>query len=131
MFVGYLAERRLVEMWFANRPVRMFDDHDRTHKDDRWLTYKRREFSIEVKSLQSTYTKETAAGWTGRFQVDASDCRGVQLPNGDQVETTCLVVIDVRFLPARLVLIIGKGLSQFSCRLYVLARFPQIVAALT
>lgn len=92
VLVGYLAERRLVEMWFADHPLRTFDDHDRTHKGDRWLTYKGREFSIEVKSLQSTYTKKVEGGWAGRFQVDASDCRTVRLPNGDSIATTCLVV---------------------------------------
>jgi hypothetical protein len=92
VLVGYLAERRLAEKWFRKYRLRRYDDHDRTHKGDRWLTYKGREFSIEVKSLQSNYVKEAEFGWTGRFQVDASDCREVKLPNGDVITTTCLVV---------------------------------------
>jgi hypothetical protein len=92
VLVGYLAEVRLMEKWFKDHPFRRYDDHDRTHKGDRWLTYKGREFSIEVKSLQSNYVKQVEGGWTGRFQVDASDCRTVSLPNGDKIATTCLVV---------------------------------------
>jgi hypothetical protein len=92
VLVGYLAEVRLMELWFKDYPFKRYDDHDRTHKGDRWITYKGREFSVEVKSLQSNYIKQTKEGWAGRFQVDASDCRAVTLPNGDVVTTTCLVV---------------------------------------
>jgi len=92
LFIGYLAERRLGEMWFPNEPLKKYDNHDRAKKGDRWVTYKGHELSIEVKSLQSNYVKKIAVGWEGRFQCDASDCRPVKLPNGDRLRTTCLVV---------------------------------------
>ena len=92
VLVGYLAEVRLMETWFLEHPMRRYDDHDRAHKGDRWITYKGREFSIEVKSLQSNSVRQVEGGWTGRFQVDASDCRTVTLPTGDKLTTTCLVV---------------------------------------
>lgn len=92
LFIGYLAERRLCELWFSGHPWTRYDDHDRKKKGDRWITYKGHEISIEIKSLQSNYTEQTKAGWKGRFQCDASDRRPVLLPNGDRLETTCLVV---------------------------------------
>ncbi len=92
VLVGYLAEVRLMQKWFKEYPFKRYDDHDRTHKGDRWLTYRGRDFSIEVKSLQSNHVKRTPEGWAGRFQVDASDCRTIDLPNGDSVQTTCLKV---------------------------------------
>jgi hypothetical protein len=36
--------------------------------------------------------KKSLDGFTGLFQCDASDRRPVTLPNGEEVETTCLVV---------------------------------------
>ena len=92
VLIGYLAEVRLMETWFRDYAFRRYDDHDRTHKGDRWITYKEREISVEVKSLQSNYVTQVDDGWSGRFQVDASDCRTVVLPNGESVTTTCLVV---------------------------------------
>ena len=92
LFVGYLAERRLGDIWFPDQPLKKYDNHDRKKKGDRWITYKGHEISIEVKSLQSNYVEKTETGWEGRFQCDASDCRAVKLPNGDRLRTTCLVV---------------------------------------
>jgi hypothetical protein len=74
VLVGYLAEVRLMEMWFRKHPLKKYGDHDREHKGDRWITYKGREFSIEVKSLQSSSIKQVEGGWKGTFQCDASDC---------------------------------------------------------
>jgi hypothetical protein len=92
LVVGYLAETRLVEMWFPHYSVEKVDDRDRAHKGDRLLTYKRKQFRIEVKSLQSNSVKKTTDGWTGKFQVDASDSRPVTLPNGERLKTVCLTV---------------------------------------
>ncbi len=72
-------------MWFRDMEIQTYDNHDRTRKGDRWITYKGKEISIEVKSLQTTYTRKVEGGWTGRFQVDASDKRPVTLPNGDVI----------------------------------------------
>jgi hypothetical protein len=92
LFVGYLAEGRLCELWFPDHTLTRYDDHDRKKKGDRWITYKGHEISIEIKSLQSGHVKKTEDGWSGKFQCDASDRRWVNLPNGDRIETTCLVV---------------------------------------
>ena len=93
ILIGYLAEHKLCEIWFPDLKHHKYDDHDRSRKGDRWIIYKGREYSIEVKSLQSNYVKRLGSDtWSGRFQVDASDRRPVTLPNGDKLETTCLVV---------------------------------------
>lgn len=92
LFIGYLAERRLAELWFPDQRLTKYDNHDRSRKGDRWIIYKGHELRIEVKSLQSNDVKQTETGWRGRFQCDASDRRPVVLPNGDRLETTCLVV---------------------------------------
>ncbi len=92
LFIGYLAERRLAELWFPDQELTKYDNHDRGRKGDRWIVYKEHELSIEVKSLQSNYVEKTETGWKGRFQCDASDRRPVELPNGQRLETTCLVV---------------------------------------
>ncbi len=93
VLIGYLAEAKLSQMWFSEYPLQKFDDHDRTRKGDRWINYKGHVLSIEVKSLQTNYVVETAAGcYRGRFQCDASDRRRITLPDGSAVETTCLQV---------------------------------------
>lgn len=92
LFVGYLAEKRLTELWFPDHQLKKYDNYDRTRKGDRWIVYKGHEISIEVKSLQSNSVKKTETGWKGRFQCDASDCRPIKLPNGDRLRTTCLLV---------------------------------------
>lgn len=51
--IGYLAERKLVEMFFKNYQTEKPDDHDRQSKGDRILVYKTIKVRIEVKSLQT------------------------------------------------------------------------------
>ena len=45
-----------------------------------------------MKSLQTASVQQTDEGYQGRFQCDASDRRTVELPNGESMQTTCLVV---------------------------------------
>lgn len=91
--VGYLAEMKLVHMWFSKYKLHKPDDHDRTKKGDRGISYKGHELSIEVKSLQTNSVVQTAAGtYRGTFQCDASDSREVVLPDGSKVKTVCLIV---------------------------------------
>ncbi|MBI4569184.1 MAG: restriction endonuclease [Planctomycetes bacterium] len=90
--VGYLAEEKLVEMYFKDFSIEKPDDHDRKSKGDRVLVYKSIKVRVEVKSLQTNSVREVPGGWTGRFQCDASDSRRVKLPNGKSVKTVCLVV---------------------------------------
>lgn len=92
VLVGYLAERKLVETYFGEHSPVKPDDHDRSDKGDRRITYKGVSIRIEVKSLQTNSVKETAGGYDGRFQCDASDSRTVHLPNGNSVSTVCLLV---------------------------------------
>ena len=47
--------------------------------------------TFESKSLQTNSVSRTAQGWAGRAQVDASDKRSVQLPDGSSLQTTCLL----------------------------------------
>ncbi len=49
------------------------------------------EFSIEVKSLQTTLIKKVDGCWTGRAQVDGSDRRIVKFPDGTELNTTLLL----------------------------------------
>lgn len=94
MVLGYLAELKLERLWL-DRPgvsdVLKPDDHDRSRKGDRRVTYKGRAFTFESKSLQTNTVSKTARGWTGKAQVDASDRRVVQLPDGSSLQTTCLL----------------------------------------
>ena len=94
MVLGYLAELKLEGILQADERVTdvfKYDDHDRTGSGDRVATYSGRQFIFEVKSLQSATVIQTEHGWVGRTQVDASDRRTVALPDGSEVETTCLL----------------------------------------
>lgn len=93
MLIGYLAERKAVERFFEPYHPTKPDDHDRSSKGDRIITYKGVPIRIEVKSLQSNSVQQTeSGGYTGRFQCDASDSGMKKLPNGDKLKTVCLVV---------------------------------------
>lgn len=95
--IGYIAEHKLRALLTSSGHVEKLekpDDHDRRegNKSDLILTYRGHRFSFEVKSLQSNSIKPTVdGGYKGKTQVDASDRRLITLPNGDQVETTCLL----------------------------------------
>ena len=67
------------------------DDHDRRRKGDRVISYKGAEFVFESKSLQTNTVREAGDGWVGRAQIDASDRRSVDLPDGSTISTTCLL----------------------------------------
>jgi len=95
LLIGYIAEYKFRKMWLENNKITDYgkaDDHNRKKKGDREIGYKKRKFTIEVKSLQSTLIKydEQNKVWRGKTQVDASDRREIELPNGDIVNTTCL-----------------------------------------
>jgi hypothetical protein len=92
VFIGYLAEKKLIELHFPDHPPKKYDDHNRKKKGDRWIIYKGHELSIEVKSLQTNSVKQTAKGCTGAFQCDASDSRKVTFADGSTVTTVCLHV---------------------------------------
>lgn len=94
MILGYLAELKLEKLWLGHggiSHIAKHDDHDRKKKGDRVVIYKGKEFIFESKSLQTNTIRQTAEGWVGRAQVDASDRRKVILPDGAGVNTTCLL----------------------------------------
>ena len=95
ILIGYVAEKKLQDLLLARTSVtevRKDDDHDRTRKGDRRLTYKGRNFIVEVKSIQTNSVKNLGnKQWTGRAQVDASDSRDVVFPDGTSLKTTCLL----------------------------------------
>jgi len=95
MILGYIAEYKF-EIMHLNNPLitssAKDDDHDRTKKGDRRITYKGKTFTIEVKSLQSKIVKQLGADkWTGKAQVDGSDRRIVKFPDGTELNTTLLL----------------------------------------
>ena len=94
ILIGYVAEKKLQDI-VSGYPgvtrIRKDDDHDRTRKGDRRITYKGQRFTIEVKSLQTNSVKDLGDDrWTGKAQVDASDRREVTFPDGSTLATTCL-----------------------------------------
>ena len=94
MILGYLAELKLEKLWLSGdqvSDVSKHDDHDRKKKGDRVVRYKRHQFIFESKSLQTAMNTQTSDGWVGKAQVDASDRRDVELPDGSTVTTTCLL----------------------------------------
>jgi len=93
--VGAIGEHKLEKMWLSRPEVADLirpDPHDRTRKSDFEFTYRGVRITLQVKSLQSNSVRKVGETYHGGFQCDASDRREVVLPNGDRVETTCLVV---------------------------------------
>ncbi len=109
---GYVAEFQLRKLWFSDDRVTnviKYDDHDRKSKNDLSITYKGYAFTIEVKSLQTSSIKRVEDTlFVGKFQCDASDRRKVMLPDGSQLETTCLLVDEFDLLAINLFGFTGK-----------------------
>ncbi|MCY3927173.1 MAG: helix-turn-helix transcriptional regulator [Acidobacteria bacterium] len=94
MLLGYVAEAKLASLLESHEHVTAShkdDDHDRRRKGDRVITYLNDQYIIELKSLQTNSVRETSFGWSGKVQVDASDRRPVEFPDGSQLATTCLL----------------------------------------
>lgn len=95
MLFGYVSEFKVRKTWFERHEfsdVKKYDDHDRSRKSDLSVIYRNREILIEVKGLQTGSVEKTGDdSWAGTFQCDASDRREVNLPNGEKIETTCLL----------------------------------------
>lgn len=95
VLLGYIAEKKFHDLYLT-RPeihdVGKTNDHDRVNKEDISFTYKGAKILVQVKSLQTNSVEKLEDGtWRGKTQVDASDKRLVELPNGEKVATTCLV----------------------------------------
>jgi transcriptional regulator with XRE-family HTH domain len=105
LLLGYTAELKFEELLRGDPRVSYIsksDDHDRKKKGDRVIWYKDRELIIEVKGLQTNSIKKGEKGWSGKVQVDASDRREVELPDGSRVNTTCLLAGEFDLLAVNL-----------------------------
>lgn len=95
IMLGYVAEKKMQDILYSLPGVTEItkdDDHDRTRKGDRRISYKEKVVMIEVKSIQTNSVQDLGNdNWTGRAQVDASDSRDVIFPNGSSLKTTCLL----------------------------------------
>ena len=94
IILGYIAEKKFHDM-FLNNPeisdINKDDDHDRSRKGDRRITYKGHTLIIEVKSLQTkTVEKIDKNNWVGKAQVDGSDKRTIKFKDGSELHTTLL-----------------------------------------
>ncbi|MGB9754390.1 restriction endonuclease [Roseiflexus castenholzii] len=95
ILMGFIAEYKISELWFNDKRISnlvRYKNHDRTSLGDFGFSYKGENITVQVKSLQTNSIRRTASGLEGKFQCDASDKRRVKLPNGEEIETTCLVV---------------------------------------
>lgn len=93
---GYVGEYKLHQLFRANPNVTSIfkpDDHSRVEgeKSDLILTFRGRQFSVEVKSIQTNSIRQISNdNLIGKVQVDASDRRPLRLHDGSILETTCL-----------------------------------------
>lgn len=93
LLLGYVAEYKLRKIWDDRvERTHKYNDHDRSRPSDLEVHYNGVPITIEVKSLQTASVQQIEEGYQGKFQCDASDRRTVELPNGESMQTTCLVV---------------------------------------
>ncbi len=114
---GYVAEHKLTELWFSGGRIRYaskHDDHDRTRKGDHVISYRKKSFVVESKSLQSNSIREADGVWRGKVQVDASDRRMLDLPSGDRVNTTLLKYGEFDLLAVNCFAFTGEWRFQFA-----------------
>ncbi len=108
---GYVAEfqlRKKLKKTKGISNIKKYDDHDRTKKNDISFVFEECEFTIEVKSLQTNSIRQKDGLPVATFQCDASDSRIVELPSGDKVKTTCLLVGEFDILAVNLFGFTGK-----------------------
>jgi hypothetical protein len=94
MTYGYVAEAAFVKFVEKLGIVEHFkpDDHKKT-KSDRTFNLGGRQYTIQLKSLQTNSIRETEPGrFRAKVQNDASDARKIKLPNGSTIITTCYLV---------------------------------------
>jgi len=94
MVYGYVAEVGFVghieKLGIQQKDHFKPDDHKRKQaKSDRTLTHKNKQYTVQVKSIQTNSLKEVAPGtFTATVQNDASDRRRLTLPDGTKVDVT-------------------------------------------
>ena len=116
--LGYLAEAKLREQLSKISQISnllKYDDHDRTQKHDLVFTYKTRQYSIEIKSLQTNTIKRIEENqYQGKFQCDAPDKRKIILTSGEEVTTTCLRFGDFDIVAVNMFAFRGKWEFAFA-----------------
>jgi hypothetical protein len=79
------------------------------------FTYQGVTMQIEVKSIQTNSVKRLSGStFQGIFQCDASDRRLVRLPNGESVQTTCLLVGEFDLVAVSLFQFLGEWVFAFA-----------------
>ena len=117
MLFGYISEYKLIKLYFTDPRIENLyqpDNHARKEKGDLVFIYKNTEIRVEVKSLQTHTIRRTDEGWKAKFQCDASDRRKVTLPNGDELQTTCLLVGEFDLLAVNLFELFGQWKFAFA-----------------
>jgi len=96
ILMGFIAEYKLTQIWFNKdsriQELKRYDNHDRARSGDLGFLYQGVPVTVQVKSLQANSISKVNNEYSGTFQCDASDRRRVTLPNGQVIETTCLIV---------------------------------------
>lgn len=90
---GYVAEYEFMRYLREDLSIKEYerdDDHKKT-KSDLKFTYNGRQYSVQIKCLQTNSIKLANGVFSAIIQNDASDRRKVKLPNGEEIETTCYV----------------------------------------
>lgn len=93
--MGYYSEtkfERYVLRKLAGATAISKDDDHKKSKSDRRFRFKGREYTVQVKSVQTHSLKDRESRVVAVVQNDASDSRKVRLPTGRTITTTCYQV---------------------------------------
>jgi hypothetical protein len=109
--MGYVAEDRfeilvLSRLAGATR-IRKDDDHKKS-KSDRRFVHGGREYTVQLKSIQTNSIRDKDGMVVAVVQNDASDKRKLSLPSGKTIETTCYAVGEYDILAVPLYPFTGK-----------------------
>ncbi|MGH9396118.1 MAG: restriction endonuclease [Terriglobia bacterium] len=89
------------------------DDHKKT-KSDRTFKYRGRQYTLQLKSVQTNTVKEASTGrFIAKVQNDASDRRKIKFPDGSILEITCYLAGEYDILGVSLQPFIGKWTFAF------------------
>ncbi|MGA3070444.1 MAG: hypothetical protein ABSD43_09535 [Terracidiphilus sp.] len=95
LMFGFVAEYKLKRLWLMRPEIENLVRprfSDRKQKCDFRFDYKGTDIRVEVKCLDTPKVREVPGGYEGTFQCNASDTTEVTLPDGETVNTNCLVV---------------------------------------
>ena len=117
--MGYFAEVMFEDNVLRKQPafssIGKDDDHQKS-KSDRRFVYRDREYTIQLKSIQTNSLRDEEKGRvTAIVQNDASDRRDILLPTGKKISTTCYLVAEYDILAVPLFPFTGDW-SRFAFR---------------